>query len=104
LDFFRERGGKIVETEFGWCNYYIIKGSAYLENMHIYKEYRNQQNGTALLMRFETQIKEIEGIGHYFTTINRLIGDPEKNLKICLKRGFKMHSMNEDAIYLQKEI
>lgn len=104
LDFFRERGGKVIETEHGWCNYYIMPtGIAYLENFHIYPQFRQSQKGTALLMRLETQLQEIEGLPGYYTTISTKFGDRDKTLNICLKRGFKFHSSDEDAIYLKKE-
>jgi hypothetical protein len=105
LEFFTERGGKVLETEHGWCNYYIMpSGIAYLENFHIYKEFRNKQNGTSLLMRLETQLKEIEGVDFYTTTISTEFGDRDRALFICLKRGFKFHGSTQEAIYLKKEI
>lgn len=105
LEFFSERGGKVVQTEHGWCNYYIMPdGSAYLENFHIYKQFRQKQLGTSLLMRLETQLKEIEGVGVYFTTISTKFGDTSKTLGICLKRGFHFHSSDQDSIFLKKEI
>lgn len=105
LDFFRERGGKVIETEFGWCNYYLGEnGRAYLENFHVYEQFRKSQKGTSLLMRLETQLKEIEGVSLYFTTISRFMGDCNKTLLICLKRGFKFQNSDADAITLSKEL
>jgi hypothetical protein len=79
-------------------------GVAYLENFHIYPEARKSQNGTYLLSVLEMELKEIKGINFYFTTISRKFGDSEKTLQICLKRGFKFHASNDDAIILKKEI
>jgi GNAT superfamily N-acetyltransferase len=106
LNFFIERGGKVIETEHGWCNYYVNSNHVYLENMYIYPEFRKDQLGTSLLMRLETQIKEIEGKSLYFTSISRTIGSEnvEKTLMICLKRGFKFYSSDDNAIILRKEL
>lgn len=79
-------------------------GVGYLENMYIYPDKRNDQNGTYLLTMFEMELKEIRGINFYYTTINRKFGDAEKTLQICLKRGFKLHAMSDDGIILKKEI
>jgi hypothetical protein len=105
LEFFVDRGGKYIETEHGWCNYYILpSGFAYLENFHIHEEFRKSQKGTSLLMRLETQLKEIEGANFYYTTISRVMGDYNKTLLICMKRGFKFHAANDEIITLKKEI
>lgn len=106
LNFFIERGGKVIETEHGWCNYYIKGDLVYLENMYIYPEFRKSQFGTSLLMRFETQLKEIDGKSSYMTTISRQLGSEnvEKTLLICLKRGFKFYSSDDNAIILIKEL
>jgi hypothetical protein len=104
LDFYRERGSVVIETEHGWCNYYIMKeGVAYLENFHIYKEFRQSQKGTSLLMRLETQLQELEGMKSYFTTISTRWGDKDKTLQICLKRGLKFLSSDTETIFMQKE-
>lgn len=79
-------------------------GIGYLENMHIYPEFRMLQKGTSLLNMFEMELKEIKGVNFYYTTISRKVGDPDKTLGICLKRGLKFHASNEDAIILKKEI
>lgn len=105
LDFFVERGGKVIQDEFGWCNYYVFpSGVAYLENMFIYPEYRGTHKFHALLMRLETQLQELEGVKEYFTTISRIMGKCEKTLAISLKMGFKFHSSNDDGITLRKEL
>lgn len=105
MDFFRERGGFVIESAHGWLNYYVMpSGIGYLENMHIWPESRNSQNGTYLLSVFEMELKEIRGVNFYYTTINRKFGDAEKTLQICLKRGFKFHASNDDGIILKKEI
>lgn len=105
LDFFRERGGFVIEQEHGWINYYVnSNGTAYLENMFIYPEFRQSQNGTYLLTIFEIELKEIRGIDLYYTSINRKFGDVEKTMQICLKRGFKFHSSNDECIILKKGI
>ena len=105
LDFFKERGGKVIETEHGWCNYYIMpNGLVYLDNLYINPDSRSSLNGTSLLMRFEVYIKEIEGKNTYYTTISRIFGDTNKTLLICLKRGMILDSMNAEAIFLKKEL
>lgn len=104
LDFFRERGGKVVSSEYGWCNYYIFEGSVgYLENLFIYPEHRKSQNGTSLLMRLETQLQELEKVEKYVTTISKLFPNHEQTKEICLKRGFSIYDESEDTIYLYKE-
>jgi len=105
LDFFIERGGKVIETEHGWCNFYKMPtGVFYLENLYVYPDSRNKQNGSSLLMRLETHLSEIEGACEYYTTISTNFGNKDKTLLICLKRGFKIHSMDADSIYLKKEL
>lgn len=105
LDFYRERGGFVIENDHGWLNYYILpNGAAYLENLYIYPESRNDQEGTYLLSILEMELKEIRGVYSYYTTINRKFGDTDKTLQICLKRGFNFHSSTEDGIFLKKEI
>ena len=105
LDFFKEIGGYVIENEHGWVNYYLHDGgNCYLENMYIYPESRKSQNGTYILTLLEIKVKEIHGCSNLFTTINRGIPDPDKNLQICLKRGFKFHSSTNDAIILKKEL
>ena len=105
LDFFRERGGFVIESDHGWLNYYIMStGVGYLENMHIYPESRMKQNGTYLLSIFEMELKEIRGVNFYYTTINRKFGDTDRTLQICLKRGFSFAASDEISITLKKEI
>ena len=105
LDFFREIGGHVIESDHGWVNYYIHPGdNCYLENMYIYPGSRQGQNGTYLLSCLEMKAKEIHGCKWLFTTISRAIPDPDKNLQMCLKRGFKFHSSTNDAIILKKEL
>lgn len=105
LDFFRERGGFVIESDHGWVNYYIMpSGIGYLENMYIYPESRKNQNGTYLLTLLEMELKEIRGVNFYYTTISTKFGDAEKTLQICLKRGFKFHASTDDGIILKKEI
>ena len=105
LDFFRERGGFVIENDHGWVNYYIMpSGVGYLENMYIYPESRKSQNGTYLLSIFEMELRELRGVSFYYTTISRKAGEPDNTLQICLKRGFKFHASSDDAIILKKEI
>lgn len=104
LDFYRERGSFVIESETGWLNYYVFPTHAYLENLFIYPEKRRQQNSTYFLSILELELKEVRGVNSYITTISRHFGDPEKTLQICLKRGFKFHGSNEDGIVLKKEI
>ena len=72
--------------------------------MFIYPEFREKQKGTYLLSIFEMELKEIRGVSFYYTSINRTLGDPEKNLQIAMKRGFKFHNSNDEVIILKKEI
>lgn len=95
----------MIENVHGWLNYYIMpSGIGYLENLCIYPESRNSQEGTYLLSVFELELKEVRGVNFYYTTINRHFGEPEKTLQICLKRGFKFHASNDDGIILKKEL
>lgn len=106
LDFFIERGGKVIENENGWLNYYVDGNVAYLENMYIYPNKRKLQNGTSLLSQLEIALKELHSCKFMFTTINRVIGkeNVDKTLLICLKRGFEFSSADAGAIFLKKEI
>jgi GNAT superfamily N-acetyltransferase len=104
LDFFRERGGEVMETEYGWCNFYIYDKSCVLENLFIYPEYRKTQKGTALLSQLELYLIEIKQCKYLNTTIARSFNDVERALISTLKRGFKFHSSNNEVILLQKEL
>lgn len=104
LDYFRERGCKVMENEHGWANYYLYGKEAYLENLYIYPEARKNQYGTSMLSCIEMEAKEIHGCQWLVTTISRGLPDPDLNLQICLKRGFSFHSSNNDAIILKKEL
>lgn len=104
LDFFKERGGEVFENEFGWANYYLFDKGCYLENFYIYPEFRKSQKGTSLLSQLELKIKEFHGCETLTTTISRSLGNTDRTLQICLKRGFSFHSSNNDAIILKKEL
>lgn len=104
LDFYRERGAIVIENENGWANYFIEGELAYLQNMYVYPEKRNKQNGSSLLNQLELSMKELHGCKRIVTTISRIWGDSNQTLLICLKRGFKLSNMTSDAIILEKEI
>lgn len=105
LDFFKEIGSFVIENEHGWLNYFINNdGNCYLENMYIFPESRKRQKGTSLLSNLEIQAQEIHGCKMLYTSINRHIPQADINLQIALKRGFKFHSSNNDAIILKKEL
>jgi GNAT superfamily N-acetyltransferase len=106
LDFFRERGGYVVENENGWCNYYIQNNTAYLENLYVYPEKRQKQLGTSLLSVFEMELQELHNINIVLTTISLTLGreNAEKTLGIALKRGFKFYGSDASAIILKKEL
>jgi len=105
LDFFREIGSYVLENEHGWLNYFInSEGNCYLENMYIYPSSRKLQKGTSLLSNLELQAVEMHKCKWLFTSINRHIPQVDINLQITLKRGFKFHSSNNDAIILKKEL
>lgn len=106
LDYFRERGGFVVENESGWANYYIIGTSAYLENLYVYPEKRKGQFGPSLLSVVEMELKEIRKVEVLITTISRSIGaeNLDKTLLLCLRRGFKFHASDLNAIILKKEL
>jgi len=55
-------------------------------------------------MRLETQLKEIDGVDFYYTTISRIMGKCDSTLQICLKRGFSFHHSSDEVITLKKEI
>lgn len=103
LDFYRERG-EVLESEHGWCNYYIAPEAIYLENFYIYPEFRQSQKGTALFNQFEMKAKEIHGKNLVITTISLNFNNVERALMVCLKRGFKFHSSNAEVIILKKEL
>jgi hypothetical protein len=104
LDFYRERGSIVIENEHGWANYFIMGETGYLQNMYIYPTSRRSQNGTLMLSNIELSMSEIYGCKKIMTTISRLWGDAEKTLQISLKRGFKLASLTDDAIFLIKEL
>lgn len=105
LDFYREIGSHVMENEHGWLNYYINSdGNCYLENLYIYPESRKSQKFTSLLSCLELQAVELHGCKMLFTSINRHIPQVDINLQIALKRGFKFHLSNNDAIILKKEL
>ena len=104
LDFFKERGGFVIENENGWCNFYIKGSHCYLENMYIYPEMRKSQKGTSLLSVLELQLVEIYSCKTLSTTISRDIGNPDTTLAICLKRGFNFSCSNDNVIVLTKDL
>ncbi len=104
LNFFIERGGHVLENEHGWCNYYISGDLCYLENMYIYPEKRNKQNGTMLLSNLELHATEIHKCKYLSTTIALMYNNVERALQASLKRGFKFISATNDAILLRKEL
>lgn len=103
LDFFRERG-EVLENEHGWCNYFLFPDGAYLANFYIYPEFRESQKGTALFSALEMKLVEIHKVKTLSTTISLHFNNVERALMVCLKRGFKFHSSNSDAIILKKEL
>lgn len=105
LDFFRERGGCVIQSEYGWLNYYVMPNDiVYLENFYINPHYRRSQKGTYLLSIFEIEAKELRSAKTVLTTISRDFGNPDRTLEICLKRGFKFTGSTQSAIYLSKEL
>lgn len=104
LDFYRERGAIVIENEHGWANFFVMGKTGYLQNLYVYPTSRNKQNGTSILTNVEISMKELHNCEKIITTISRLWGDPDKTLLITLKRGFKLESMTEDAIFLSKEL
>ncbi len=104
LDFFRERGN-VMETEHGWCNFYLLPNNgAYLENFYVYPEFRQSQKGTSMFNILEMTLKEIHGVKDLTTTISLHFNNVERALQVCLKRGFKFYSASNDAIILKKEL
>lgn len=94
-----------MENEFGWLNCYIYGDNAYLENLHIYKEHRKKQHGTMMLSNLELVLKELHSVKVLHTSISRTgLEDPDRNLQITLKRGFKFSSSTNDVIILKKEL
>ena len=94
----------MIENIHGWANYYVMGEIAYLENVFIYPESRQKQEGTMILTCVEMQAKEIHGCKELKTTINKLVGNPDRTLQICLKRGFSLQFADNSAIILRKEL
>lgn len=104
LDYFRERGGFVIENECGWLNYYVDGNKAALMNFYIYPEFRNTQKGTALLNHLEMELVKLRGVIAYGCQVAKNIGMPESVLKILPKRGFKLMGENETSYFFFKEL
>lgn len=99
LDYFVVKGSKVIETDFGWLNYFEYDTYYYLENIFVYPEFQNDGKGKELWHLF---LKSIQPLKPIVGTINRAqIKDVEKNLMIFFSQGFKFHSSNDQTIFLK---
>lgn len=104
LDYFRERGGFVIENECGWLNYYVNGDKAALMNFYIYPEYRKSQKGTALLSHLEMELVELRGVKAYGCQVSKELGNPDLMQEILPKRGFKLMGENDKSLYFYKEL
>lgn len=99
-----EREGKsIVESPEGFATYSYIQGMCYIEDIFVLPEHR--KSGIASKYA-DTIIAEAatKGCKQVFGSVVISAFECTKSLKVLLAYGFKLHSLNQNTIFLVKDI
>jgi GNAT superfamily N-acetyltransferase len=103
LDYFRQSGSNVIETDTGWANYYVFGEECYIEIMFIYDDERKKGSATKLADIITEKAKEA-GCKYLSTTICTSKPDVERSLRAILSYGFKFYKADEKSIWFAKEL
>lgn len=102
--YIKEReNAETLEREYGFAIYKLEKDHVYLQDVYVIPSRRGEQLGTALLQEVES-IAKVKGLPKMYTSIVPSTQLATNTMKIVLNLGFKIHSSNNDIIFLSREI
>lgn len=103
LDYYRDLGSEVLETEHGWANYYLGDLECYIENIFITKEARRSGHAKALGLALEEIARE-NGCKYMIGSTNTTKPGVERSIMGMLSFGYKYLSSSEGAIFFKKEL
>lgn len=103
LDYFREMGSEVYESEKGWANYIFDAETCYIENIHVYPEFRKQGEASKIADKI-TEIAKERGCKYLLGSTNTTKPHVERSMMTLLGYGFEYLSSSQEAILYKKEI
>lgn len=104
FEYLREReGATVLNNEHSFIVYKLQPDHVYLQDIYTAPEARDQKSWLKLYNQF-LELMQAEKIKLIFVSVVPSATGSDKSLSMALKFGYKLHSANNDVIYLRKEI
>lgn len=103
LDYFKEMGSEVYESEKGWANFIIDAETCYIENIHVYPEFRKQGEASNIADKI-TEIAKERGCSFLIGSTNTTKPHIERSMMTLLSYGFKYLNSSNVSIFYKKEI
>lgn len=103
LNYFKDMGSEIMETEHGWANYIISGAECYIENIYVEPKVRKSGHATIIADRIAKIAKE-KGCKYLTGSTNTKKPQVEQSMLALLGYGMKFLSSSENAIFYYKEL
>jgi len=103
-DYLRETNLKnIVEHEWGFATYSIIRDECYIEDIYIVPTQRKSKSASGLAQEIEAKAKAA-GCKYLTGSVNTKIKDPTTSIRVLLGYGFKFLKAEPHALWFAKEM
>lgn len=96
-------GTEIVEDEYGFATYKFLNDGAYIVDIYVHPDYRNNSVASAYADKI-ADIARSKGLPRLYGSVATKAKAATASLKVLLAYGFSVHSTTPEMIYMSKEI
>lgn len=100
---FEREGVEVLEHEHGFSLVKQVGDALYLQDVYVVPEFRRQGVGRSMLEIVEVVAAE-RGLKKVITSCDPKANDSTESMKAILACGFRMHTCENNLVYLIKEI
>ena len=102
--YLREReGADLIEFSWGFAVYKMAKDHVYLQDIYVVPEERQNGRGVELMNLVADEARK-QGVKTMYGSVAPSTQFSDVMIKIMMGLGFKLHSSQNDLIYLKKDI
>lgn len=102
--YIKERQGtEIIEDSRGFCTYFYINDGVYLQDIYVAPSHRHEKVASQYADKIAIEAKE-KGFKKMYGSVVPTVNNSTDGLKVLISYGFRLHSAENNAVIMVKDI